>query len=278
MVEKDWHVVRALRVLSGLQHGQVRPIFSGGTSLSLGWGLIKRFSEDIDFKVIMPAAATRTQRRAYREAVVAAMIAQDFQLIGDVSVRDESRFFNADFRYPSQFNVGQGLRPHLRLEMSLEPPALESIARPIQSLVSRGQRQAPEITEFPCVDPIETAADKLSALAWRVCVRQRGGEYDEPTMIRHLHDLAALEQRVTDAPQFKELVQHAALKDSDRGGGQSPKEPAERFAKMLDLLTNDKLWAKDYDEFVQNVSFAADEERISFASALAAVRRLIAKV
>jgi hypothetical protein len=134
------------------------------------------------------------------------MIAQDFQLIGDVRVRDESRFFNADFHHPSQFDVGQGLRPHLRLEMSLEPPALESIARPIQSLVSRGQRQAPEITEFPCVDPIETAADKLSALAWRVCVRQRGGEYDEPTMIRHLHDIAALEQRVTHAPKFKELA------------------------------------------------------------------------
>ena len=47
---------------------------------------------------------------------------------------------------------------------------------------------------------------------------------------------------------------------------------------MLALLTNDKLWAKDYDEFVQNVSFAADEERIPFASALEAVRRLIARV
>jgi hypothetical protein len=68
------------------------------------------------------------------------------------------------------------------------------------------------------------------------------------------------------------------LNNSDRGSGQAPKEPAERFAKMLDLLTNDKSWAKDYDEFVQNVSFAADEERISFSSALAAVRRLIAKV
>ena len=33
------------------------PVFSGGTSLSKGWGLIKRFSEDIDFKVAMPAAA-----------------------------------------------------------------------------------------------------------------------------------------------------------------------------------------------------------------------------
>ena len=148
MVEKDWQVVRALRVLIGLQHGQVRPIFSGGTSLSLGWGLIKRFSEDIDFKVIMPAAATRAQRRTYREAAVAAMIARDFQLIGDVRVRDESRFFNADFRYPSQFDVGQGLRPHLRLEMSLEPPALESIARPIHHSFRAARGKRPRSQNF----------------------------------------------------------------------------------------------------------------------------------
>lgn len=278
MVEKDWHVVRSIRVLSDLNRGDVRPIFSGGTSLSIGWGLIKRFSEDVDFKVIMPATATRAERRAYRESVLAAMAAQDFQLIGDARARDASRFFNADFNYPSQFNTGQGLRPHLRLEMSFEPPALEPIGRPIQSLVSRAQKQAPEIAEFFCVDPVETTADKLSALAWRVCVRQRGGEYDEPTIIRHLHDLAALEPRVIDAPRFKELVQSAALNDSGRGGGNAPKDLAERFARMLELLANDKLWERDYDEFVQNVSFAATGEVISFAKALQAVRRLVARV
>lgn len=57
LVEKDWHVVRAIGILAVLDHGDVQPIFSGGTSLSIAWGLIKRFSEDIDFKVAMPAAA-----------------------------------------------------------------------------------------------------------------------------------------------------------------------------------------------------------------------------
>lgn len=278
MVEKDWHVVRALRVLSTLKHADIRPIFSGGTSLSIGWGLIKRFSEDVDFKVAMPTAATRTQRRAYREAVLVAMAAQDFQVIGDVKASNSSRLFNADFNYPSQFNTGQGLRPHLRLEMSFAPPALEPIAHPIHSLVSRAQRQAPEIAEFLCVDPVETAADKLSALAWRVCARQRGGNNDDPTIIRHLHDLAALEQIASSAQGFVKLVQAAASADSDRGAGNVPTDPNERFAKMLDLLTGDPLWAQDYDEFVQNVSFAEDEEKISFPAALEAGRRLVEKV
>jgi predicted nucleotidyltransferase component of viral defense system len=46
LIEKDWHVVRALGVLATLEHQDIRPMFSGGTSLAKGWGLIKRFSED----------------------------------------------------------------------------------------------------------------------------------------------------------------------------------------------------------------------------------------
>jgi Nucleotidyl transferase AbiEii toxin, Type IV TA system len=46
LVEKDWHVTRAIGVLASHDHGAAVPAFGGGTSLSKGWGLIKRFSED----------------------------------------------------------------------------------------------------------------------------------------------------------------------------------------------------------------------------------------
>ena len=58
LVEKDWHVVRALSALAALEHEGSSPAFSGGTSLLKGWGLIKRFSEDIDFKVAMAPGAS----------------------------------------------------------------------------------------------------------------------------------------------------------------------------------------------------------------------------
>lgn len=137
------------------------------------------------------------------------------------------------------------------------------------------QGKAPEIPAFPCVDPIETAADKLSALTWRVCVRQRGGERDDPTIIRHLHDLAALEHRVIAAPAFKTLLATAMIADTGRGGREAPPDPAERFAVMLDRLTKDELWADEYAEFVRNVSFARKDEAIPFAAALEAVRQLV---
>jgi predicted nucleotidyltransferase component of viral defense system len=51
-VEKDFWVCWTLDVLfNGLGEGQPRLLFKGGTSLSKSFGLIDRFSEDIDITV-----------------------------------------------------------------------------------------------------------------------------------------------------------------------------------------------------------------------------------
>ena len=49
IVEKDYFVTEALRLIQS-DFGSV-VIFKGGTSLSKGWSLINRFSEDIDLYV-----------------------------------------------------------------------------------------------------------------------------------------------------------------------------------------------------------------------------------
>jgi hypothetical protein len=282
LVEKDWHVVRAIGVLATFDHGAVKPAFSGGTSLSKGWGLIKRFSEDIDFKVTIPPAASRSKdrnlRRGYREQILNALQAAEFELSGAVLKADEDRFFSADFAYPSEFGAGQGLRPLLRVEMTMQGAMLAPVERPIRSLIAEMQQQPPEVASFACIDAVETAADKLSALAWRVCARQHGEENDDPTIIRHLHDLAALETQVAASPDFARLVQQAALADTGRRGGRAPTPAAERFAMMLDRLQREKFWADEYDEFVRQVSFARPDEVIGFANALAATKRLVAAI
>lgn len=45
--EKDWWVVHTLAVIFSMDCANAL-IFKGGTSLSKGWNLIQRFSEDID--------------------------------------------------------------------------------------------------------------------------------------------------------------------------------------------------------------------------------------
>ena len=49
-VEKDWWVVQTLTILFEMEMGN-HLVFKGGTSLSKAWGVIERFSEDIDLAV-----------------------------------------------------------------------------------------------------------------------------------------------------------------------------------------------------------------------------------
>jgi predicted nucleotidyltransferase component of viral defense system len=281
LVEKDWHVVRAIGVIAQVDTAGMMPTFSGGTSLSKGWELIKRFSEDIDFKVGEPTATSasraRRERTAYRERILEALRSASFEPVEEPLVRDVSRFFSADLAYDAGFGAGQGLRAHIRVEMSFEAPALPPAPRSIRSLIAMTRREPPEVTSFPCVDPVETAADKLSALAWRVRARDRSRPKDDPTMIRHLHDLAALERHVASAPRFPELVLAAAAADVERGVG-SAGDAAADFTEMLRRLETDPLWAREYEDFVRQVSFARPSEVLSFADALAACGRLIAAI
>lgn len=53
LIEKDYYVTEALRIIATTAGDKV--IFKGGTSLSKGWNLIQRFSEDIDI-FLDPAA------------------------------------------------------------------------------------------------------------------------------------------------------------------------------------------------------------------------------
>jgi hypothetical protein len=279
LIEKDWHVVRALGVILKIETGGMAPAFSGGTSLSKGWELIRRFSEDIDFKVSEPWAPSRSAgRRArgdYRKRMLDALIAAGFGIEGAPKIGNDNRFFAADLGYSAEFGAGQGLRPHIRIEVSFRAPALPPIARPIRSLIAAAQRQPAEVLAFPCVDIVETAADKLSALAWRVRVRQRGSPKDDPTIIRHLHDLASLESAVASASNFPELVLRAVAADVGRGGEDDPPtDPVVIFADMLQRLKGDAVWAREYEDFVAAVSFAGPGELINFHQALAAVTAL----
>lgn len=54
LVRKDYWVTRVLRAIAGDGAHQGMVLFKGGTSLSKGWRLIERFSEDVDLLLTGP--------------------------------------------------------------------------------------------------------------------------------------------------------------------------------------------------------------------------------
>jgi hypothetical protein len=280
-VEKDWYVVQAIKVLVASGTSDIVPVFSGGTSLLKGYGLIKRFSEDIDFKLelsagFMKLSGNQQRKRLgeFKDALTAAWAAAGFT-ITDIVARDANGFIRVEMDYPSVFANHLALRPHILAEVSAKPPRMTTQEKPLSSYVNQYRALAAEVTAIRCVDPVETAADKLSAFTWRAIVRDRTSPHDDPAIVRHLHDLAALEAVAAASDVFPALLAETLVADSHRGGeATSNLLPADRLKAMLATLETDPAYAGEYDHFVGAMAFAGQSEIPTFAEAVQALMRL----
>lgn len=80
-IEKDYYITECLRVVQAEVGGAA--VFKGGTSLSKGWALIDRFSEDIDLFIdplaFVPSRGGKAMRTTMRR--ISARIAIDLALV-----------------------------------------------------------------------------------------------------------------------------------------------------------------------------------------------------
>lgn len=282
-VEKDWYAMRLIATLMEVQNSYFQLIFSGGTSLSKGFDLIQRFSEDLDFKVLpLQPKVSRQDRRDFREQLLANIQANTtlWQIDDqDLQSGDSSRFFKIPIQYQPHYQTVFTLRPYLQLEITFEPPSLPPQSRTLRSFVSAAEQSAPEVPHILCISPLEIAADKLSALSWRVLDRDRASPSDDPALVRHLHDLAALAPHIRDDNRLQALALKTLAKDTKRGNSTTASLTiAERLQQMLNILQTDATYATEYQNFVVGMSYASDEDRITFSVALAALQRLTATV
>lgn len=142
-------------------------------------------------------------------------------------------------------------------------------------------KQPPEVLSIACIDQVESAADKLSAIAWLIPDRVRGDQYDDPSIVRHIHDLAMLKDRALAYAGFAELV-IKSMKDDDSRAKRDltleGKAIQEKLAKMLDLLFKDASYPDEYRHFVEDVSYAKTGAIPEFESAVKSLKEIIDKV
>ena len=100
-------------------------------------------------------------------------------------------------------------------------------------------KQSPEIANIGCIDPVESAADKLSAIAWRIPDWVRGGQDDDPYLVRHIHDLAILKDAALQHGDFSVLVTTSMQHDGARPRNDasiSGLTASDKFQHMLAVL------------------------------------------
>ena len=256
-LEKDWYATQALRLLQGLNTLAFTCVFSGGTCLSKAYGLIKRFSEDLDFRVQGTEIESRPARREYVAQIIDALTKS--QLFKDITVKKEDQSHRAilTLTYPHVFEQAQSLRPHIKVELIFSPVTLETQIKPVQSLADQFLHNADGVFDVVCISPIETAAEKLSALLWRTLYNKQ--DFD-PTLLRHLYDLASLKELlIANQFRFKALLQKIYQADQAKWEHQYHFETLPKAIQQLHQeLASQPKYKKAYQSFVENMCYDTD--------------------
>lgn len=157
-VEKDYYVTEILRIVATTCGERV--IFKGGTSLSKGWGLIDRFSEDVDLFVdperfdppLRSPRAIDRELRALRDAVAEhpglSLLPELGQTIGGRARADH-------FAYATRFDELPGVAATVRLEPGVQSGDHPVEQRPIGSLVGEFLRERGQGHIAEDLDPFE---------------------------------------------------------------------------------------------------------------------------
>jgi len=279
-IEKDWYAIQVLAAIAGIEPDQIAPVFCGGTCLSKAHGLLKRFSEDLDFRGHFQSgkAPSKPVRRRFREIVLSAVEAVEGIDLDRDQVEPGSSYFKFQLQYQRVFDAPGGLRPHLQVEFSYTQPKGNTETRSVQSFAAEFSGGMPE-AEISCLLPLETAADKLCALTWRVIKRDRAHESDDPALIRHLHDLGALHPSIlSEKERFAETARVAYEIDMQFGPRKLDHDLPTAAREALEILREDAEYADEYQQFVMNMSYAKTDEVIEFNEALDRLDELISLV
>jgi predicted nucleotidyltransferase component of viral defense system len=278
-LEKDWYTQHILGIMAECRSDRFQLVFGGGTSLSKGYQLIKRFSEDIDFKVQMLQPNTsRTNRRDYGERLLEAILesSPELELAGEVTKHDRSLFIKFDISYPSQYSLENALRTCIQVEVSFKEPTLAPEPRSLTSLIAQMQEQAPEIGEFPCVSLAETGADKVASLTWRVFAKAPNDPGYDQRNIRHLYDLAYLSPQIADREDWASLSIRSLETDLETRAKSMNSSSRELLAGLVPRLTNEPEYRQHYEDFVQALSY--EERPMGFGEAIDQLSMLTEKL
>lgn len=175
-IEKDYYVVELLKIIASFQTEDFDVVFTGGTSLSKGFKIINRFSEDIDFMVMAKDEDSRSVYRTFRKELFKKIDDTGILKVSeqDMVIGNESRFFSFYVDYPKLFD-DKSLRQQVKIEISAKSIRLLPEERTVASWIDEYLENGNNLN-INCLSPLETAANKFSAFLWRADCKDRTSE------------------------------------------------------------------------------------------------------
>jgi len=295
-VEKDWWVTEILRVLKSMPVSK-NMVFKGGTSLSKAWGIINRFSEDIDLAINreffgFKGDISRTQVGKLRDAschyltgVFVSELQKALDDYGldvkpvpvDVETPDKDPV-KIEIEYEPVANYPAYIKPRVLVEIGSRSMMEPSKDVALSSLVEQTNPSLPFVEEpvvFPTVTPERTLIEKLFLLHEEHQRPENKMQIEYRS--RHFYDIYKLadtdfaQKAIDDNTLYASIVAHREL--FSKMGGVDYKL---HFPPHLNPIPPEHLmtkWKADYENVRASMILEPDSE-IRFEIVLNKVREL----
>lgn len=291
-IEKDWWVVQTLRLIFEMDCADSL-VFKGGTSLSKAWGLIERFSEDIDLALDrkflgFEGELSNQQIKKLRKASFKYITEEFYPTLKakfeDAGISDleikiaETTESDQDPRiieiyYPSVFDALGYIRPKVIVEVGSRSLREPFSVRSFNSYVGEHNPDtvfADSLINIPTVNPERTFLEKIFLLH---------EEFQKPLdkirtdrLTRHLYDLEKLmdtefaKKALTDSKLYQDIVAHRKLYTSIRGVDYDNHSPQKINpippAGIIDQWEKDYMVMQQYMIYGESLSFSELIERV----------------
>jgi predicted nucleotidyltransferase component of viral defense system len=293
-IEKDWWVTMVLKALFGTTCAEYL-VFKGGTSLSKGWNLIERFSEDIDVAISrdffgITNISSKNQRDKLRK--LSSKYIQDELITGLTQKMHEASI--SDFtielvpteasdkdprvifvKYPSLFPENQYLQNWVKIEIScrsLREPFVPVNIRTIIADNYPNETFSDAYFTVNIVSPKRTFLEKAFLLHEAL----QKGRIHSKRMTRHLYDLHKLmdtkfaEEALADVELYKTIVEYRSIMTRERGVDYSTHHPSQiNFVPENEVVD---LWKDDYKNMAETFIY---EQPIPFEVLLNRMKELL---
>lgn len=279
-IEKDWWVTLALKAAFNLKYSS-HIVFKGGTSLSKGWDLIERFSEDIDlaidkkffgFKDDISNNQIKNLRKKSCEFISTTFLTDletkfdEWQAIDECELKAQAVTSSdkdpqvIEIHYNSVFENSGYVPQRVLIEVSsrslLEPNENREI-NSILASVFPNQEFRTEPFNVSTVLPQKTFLEKIFLLHEEFS--QEAEKIRVNRLTRHLYDLEKLmdteygKAAIKDTKLYKSIVAHREKFNAVRGLDYSNHIPGK--VKIVPPDEVIKEWEKDYQIMLENMIY-----------------------
>lgn len=277
--EKDWWVVHTLAIIFSMKCANAL-IIKGGTSLSKGWNVIHRFSEDIDLALDreflgFSGELTKSEIRKLRR--------KSFQFISEVFTEElKNKFVELGFKdlsvkprevenhdqdplvieiyYNKLTETDTYLKPGVLVEVgsrSLKEPFTQRTFGTFVSEIYTDNPFTDKSITIPVVNPERTFLEKIFLLHEEFL--KPFGKIRVERLSRHLYDIEKLSQTeyaeiaLQDTELYNTIVKHRSKFTAISGIDYANHNPAKiKFIPPDSII---KLWEADYEEMKESMIY-----------------------